>query len=396
MRLDWLTAHLPTDAELITVVLDSTRESESGEQAVRTRWQDLRRSLQAEGAGDDALAQLDEQLSVPSHVGGRHGRVLVAGPRAVYVDRLLHQGLADSGAVVYRGPHAFPLARVADETVRFLLVEADRSGADITLYDTATHEVRDTEGQTVVQGDHDELSKVRSGGAHHRRIQARVEDSWERNAETVAHELDRIVSERNPELILLTGDVRAVALVQEALGSHAQEITGHLEGGSRAEGVHEEAFNEKLGAALVEFRLRRREAVLDRFRQEMGRDQAATTGLSNVVDVLRKGQVDELVLSDAAAGPPSSLREQRLWVGDSALQLGTSKDEVTGLGSGTAEEVRADLALGAAVIESGAGITVVDEASVDLVDGVGAILRWHDDATPADTAFTLSGDTNRS
>lgn len=395
MRLDWLTADLPTDAKLVTVVLDSTRESESGDQAVRTRWQDLRRALQAQHADPRALELIDERLSVPTHVGGRHGRVLVAGPDQIYVDRLLHQPLAASGAVCYSAPHAFPLARLADETVKFLLVEVDRSGADITLYDTATQELRDSAGQFTVQGDHDELNKIRSGGAHHRRIQSRVEDSWERNADTVAAELDRIVAERRPELVLLTGDVRAVALVKESLGAAAREITGHIDGGSRAGGVHEEAFAEKVERALEEFRLRRRERVLERLRQELGRDEAATTGLASVVDVLRKGQVDELVITESVAGPPSALRDRQLWVGEGPLHIGVDDTDITAVGDARLTTVRADLALGAAALAAGAGITVADDAAVDLVDGVGAVLRWHDAATPADTAYTLSGDTGR-
>ncbi|MPV39074.1 baeRF2 domain-containing protein [Georgenia subflava] len=393
MRLDRITADLPTDVPLVTVVMDATRESETGNQAVLTRWKDLRRGLEGQGADEATLEALGERIRTISNAAGQHGRVLVGARGEVLLDCALATPPATDEALYEQGVNAFALARVADEHVRYLLASVDRSGMDVTFHESATASTAD-DGGTSYEGGHDELTKTNTGGRSHKRYESRAEDSWERNAEAVAHELDRIVTERRPEVVLLTGDVRARALVADAVGQTAKGLLAAIEGGSRSEGVKPETFRANVVAALDEFRLRRREGVLDRFRQIHGQDGAAVSGRDGVLDVLRRGQVAELVITEAVAGPPSSLAGKKLWAGDDPLQIGNHADVVE-MGATAPHEVRADLALGRAALAQGAGITVVDEASVKLADGVGALLRWNDAATPNDHVFTQSADPHR-
>lgn len=393
MRLDRITADIPQDVPLVTVVMDATRESETGNQAVLTRWKDLRRSLEGQGADGPTLEALAERIRTISNAAGKHGRVLVAARGAVSLDCTLASPPAADEAIVDRGVNALALARVADEHVRYLLVTVDRSGADVTLFESASATEVAADLMSV-EGGHDELTKANAGGWSHRRFEKRAEDSWERNAEVVAAELDRIVSERRPELLLLTGDVRARALVADSLGQEAREILATFDGGSRADGVKPDALNAHVADALTQFRLRRREQVVDRFREIHGQDGAAVAGRDGVLDVLRRGQVSELLVTEAVAGPPSSLAGRTLWCGDDPLQIGNHTDVVE-MGARAPHEVRADLALGRAALAQGAGITVVDEASVQLPDGVGALLRWNDAATPNDHLFSQSADPHR-
>lgn len=386
---------LPPGEPVATVVMDSTRESETGEQAVMTRWRDLRRSLSKQGAGEALLDTLEQRVEVPTRVGTPHGRVLVATRGIVHLDGLLLAPPASDAAVLDRAPHAFALARLADCRVRYLVVTVDRAGADLAWHDSAVPRSHGEEPHEEVRGDHDELVKAQAGALSQRRIESRAEDSWERNAEQIAAEVDRVVTQRRPDLVLLTGDVRAVALVSGALGSHARELTVEVEGGARAEGINRQAFAAAVDRVLDVFRARRREEVVDRFRQELGRDGLAVVGVEDVVDVLRKGQVATLLVTEEVAGPPSRLRERMLWVGEAGTQLGSSRQDVLDLGVQEPTRLRADLALGRAALEQGAGITVCDPASVALVDGVGALLRWHDASTPSESAYSLSRDTSR-
>ena len=391
MKLDL--PELPADQLVATVVLDSTRESETGEQAVMTRWQDLRRSLTKQGAGSRLLDTIEERVDVPTRVGRPHGRVIIATEGQIHLDRVLLAPPASDGAVLDRAPHAFALARVADCRVRYLVVEVDRAGADLTWVDSAVPVSEGHATHEEVRGDHDELAKAQAGGLSQRRVESRAEDSWERNAEQVAAEIDRVVAARRPDLVLLTGDVRAVSLVSGELGGAAREVTAKVEGGARAEGVNRGSFAAAVDGVLADFRLRRREQSLDRFRQEIGRDGSAVVGVEDVVDVLRKGQVAELVITEDVAGPPSSISGRLLWVGTHGTQIGVSRQEVVDLGVEEPVQLRADLALGRAALEQGAGITVADPASVHLVDGIGALLRWHDASTPAESLYSLSRDT---
>ncbi|HLV03096.1 Vms1/Ankzf1 family peptidyl-tRNA hydrolase [uncultured Georgenia sp.] len=392
MQIDWLTSLVPPGDDVVTVTFDATRDTEHGYQAVMTRWRDLRRTLEGRGISARTLDHVEEQVRIPTHVAGKHGRAIVAGPDGVTIDRVLPEPPPDDTGVV--GMDVSSLARVADGTVTYLLAEIDRTGADLTLQRRSALEYEAGDRQSV-DGDQDVINKVRRAGMAQRRLQARAEDSWERNAETVAHELDRIVTERRPELLLLTGDIRAVALVRERLGAEAAALVDVLDGGSRSAGVNEQAFERKLHEALEVFRARRREEVLDRFRQEEGREGTATQSLADVVTALSRGQVAELIVRADATGRNSVLRLRSLWAGQNPLQIAPTPAVLADLGVAEPHEVRADLAIGRAAAEQGAGVTIVDEASIDLADGVGAILRWRDAATPKEHVYKASGDTAR-
>jgi len=394
MQIDWLTSQVPAGDDVVTVTFDATRDTENGYQAVVTRWRDIRRTLEGRGISSRTLDHVEEQVRIPTHVAGKHGRAIVAGPDGVVIDRVLAEPPSEDSGVV--GLDVCSLAKVADGTVVYLLAEIDRTGADLTLQRRSALEYESGDEQVSVEGDQDVINKVRRAGMASRRLQARAEDSWERNAETVAVELDRIVTERRPELLLLTGDVRAVSLVKERLGAEAGEIATVLDGGSRSAGVNEQAFDRKLHEALEVFRARRREDVLDRFRQEEGREGTATQSLDDVVGALARGQVAELILREDVTGRNSPLRLRTLWAGDGPLLIAPTQALVADLGVTEPREVRADLAIGRAAAEQGAGVTIVDEASIELADGVGAILRWRDASTPHEHAYKVSGDERRS
>ncbi|TNC18589.1 hypothetical protein FHE66_06005 [Georgenia sp. 311] len=393
MQIDWLTREIPAGEDVVTVTFDATRDTESGYQAVVTRWRDIRRTLEGRGIASRTLDHVEERVQIPTHVAGKHGRTIVAGPDGVVIDRVLLEPPSDDHGVV--GGDICSLAHVADGTVVYLLAEISRTGAHLTLQRRTAVEY-ETADESSVDGDQDVINKVRRAGMASRRLQARAEDSWERNAETVAVELERMVNERRPELLLLTGDVRAVPLVRERLGAEAASIAMVLDGGSRSAGVNEPAFERNLQEALAVFRARRRKKVLDRFRQEEGREGTATQSLDDVVAALARGQVAELILREGVTGRNSALRLRTVWAGDSPLQIAPTRALVADLGVSEPHEVRADLAIGRAAAEQGAGVTIVDDASVELADGVGAILRWRDASTPHEHAYNISGDDTRS
>jgi hypothetical protein len=248
-----------------------------------------------------------------------------------------------------------------------------------------------------VDGGHDVLHKVREGGGWgERRVQTRAEDSWERNASVVATDLDKQVTEKCPEVVLVTGDVRAVGLLREAVGPKVRELLVEVPGGSRADGVNQQAFKAKVGEALDAHRARRCEAVLDRYRSEQGRGGAAVTALEDVVAVLQRGQVAELLLADAATLPDSALHGRTLWVGPEPLQVAVTEADLAALGVvGAGRAMPADVALLRAALGQDAGLTIAPDDAVELVDGVGAVLRWSDGSTPSEAVPSQSQDQRR-
>jgi hypothetical protein len=395
MKLDWLKPLLGRTGPFTTVYIDATRSDPSGETEVLDRWKGLRRDLERQGAPFAILEEIEDVITRPTRVAGAHGRVLIADADGVRVDRVLGHPPDRNSATFGPVPALLPAARAADEAVSYLLVEVDRQGANLHWSDGTGR--LDTGDHEVVEGDHDELRKVKTGGGwHHDHSQNRAEDSWERNAEIVATDIDKQVARRCPELIILTGDVREVPMLHDKLGHQAKELVVEVPGGSRAEGVKQDAFDERVKATLEAYRARRRENVLDHFRQEQGRGGAAVTQLGDVVDVLRRGQVDELILLESVTTNGSPIADRTAWVGPDPLQIALTKDELEAMGVDEgARELRADIALVRAALGQDAGLTFAVDGSVGLVDGVGAILRWTDGSTPSEAVLSQSGDTRR-
>jgi hypothetical protein len=395
VELHWLKPLLGRPAPFITVHLDATRADASGDEEVAGRWRSLRRELERSGARPEVLDDIEQRVTRPTGVAGPHGRVVVADAEGVVIDRVLKEPPAQSTAVLDDVPNLMPAARVADQATKFLLVEIDRQGADFTWSDGSG--LREAEKESV-EGDHDVLRKVKETGDgwRSRRVQMRAEDSWERNAETVAADLDRQVIARKPEVVLLTGDVRAVPLLCNAVGARTKDLIVEVPGGSRADGVNQEVFRQRVVEALEAFRQRRREGVLDAYREELGRGAAAVTSVDDVVTVLQRGQVRELVLHEDVTLPGSPLSDRRLWVGPEPLQIASSEADLVGIGvTEGARQMPADVALLRAALGQDAGLTIVPDGQAEMVDGIGALLRWNDGSTPSEALPTQSADQSR-
>jgi hypothetical protein len=395
VELHWLKPLLGRPAPFVTVHLDATRADASGDEEVAGRWRALRRELERSGAATAVLDDIEERVTRPTGVGGPHGRVVIADGAGVVVDRVLKEAPAQSTATLDDVPVLLPAVRAADQSSRFLLVEVDRQGADLTWSDGSG--LREVSKESV-EGDHDELRKVKESGDgwRSRRVQMRAEDSWERNAETVAAELDKQVVEKKPEIVLVTGDVRAVSLLCHAVAPRTKDLLVEVTGGSRADGVNQQVFQQRVAAALEAFRQRRREVVLAQYREEIGRGGAAVTSVDDLVTVLQRGQVREVVLHEDVTLPGSSLADRQLWVGPEPLQIATSESDLAGIGvTEGARTMPADVALLRAALGQDAGLTIALDGQVEATDGVGALLRWNDDSTPSEAVPTQSDDQAR-
>jgi Bacterial archaeo-eukaryotic release factor family 2 len=393
MRIDWLKPLLGAPGPFVTVYIDATRPGD-GDRDVMERWKTVRRSLEKDGAPSGLLDTIAEEITRPTRVGGPHGRVIVANEQAILVDRVIKDPPAVQKGSYGPIPALLQAAGAADESVDYLRVVVDRLGADLTWSEAGGH--LPYQQSDTVDGGHDVVNKTRTGGLSHKRLESRAEDSWERNAEVVAVEVERQVAAHRPEVILLSGDVRAVALLKNALRKKTLENVVDVAGGSRGAGVNEDAFEAKISEALADFRLRRRDEVLDTFRQEHGRSTGGVTGLGDVVRVLSRGQVKEFLLADEY-GSGSELDGRQVWVGKEALQVALTRDGLTEIGATEDEhELPAAVALVRAALGQDSGLTFVPADVLRLTDGVGAVLRWHDANTPNDDLSpSMSADASR-
>lgn len=390
MQLHWIKPLIGIPGPFATIYLDATRGDESGYREVMNRWQGLRRSLKEQGAPSELLNTLEDRIAQPTHAGGSLGRFLIAARGEILVDRILKTPPAKDEAIFAGAPALRAAAAASDDHVHYFLIDVNRMGADVKAPDP-----RDPFGApeiyAEIAGEHDVVHKVRGGGFHHGKLQNRAQDSWERNADLIAQRINELVTTDRPELLIFSGDVRALSLVREKLGEEARQISREISGGGRKEGIEDANFYRHLEELLVQFRQERRAAVIAKFTQELGRDEAATVGKDSVTQALQRGQVAELLVAGDGSAPPRP--NETLWIGKHALEVADTQDEVREL-SDTAEELPADIALLRAAVGQDAGVTFINDA-LDLADGVGALLRWSDASTPEDNVLSLSDDAQR-
>ena len=124
-------------------------------------------------------------MLTPTGLAGPVGRLVIADPDEIALDLAL-PARPRSGRGGFRAgaASAAGVPRVRDK-VPYLLAEVDRSGAEVTVVNALGM----TQEHHEVEGGHDVLHKVGGGQLSSRRIQARAEDSWARNAAEVAREL---------------------------------------------------------------------------------------------------------------------------------------------------------------------------------------------------------------
>jgi peptide subunit release factor 1 (eRF1) len=374
VKLDWLKDVALDPGPHVSVYVDATRDRETSAHDVDVRWQDARSELSVQGAPEPALAALDAVATEPTGVGGPVGRAMLASAGGLELHVLLPgpplREEASSGPV----PHLMPLVRSLADDVRYVLVELDRAGADITV---ARSDAVESPRKRSVEGGHDLLHKVPGGGWAALRYQHAVQDSWDHNAAAVATELAELVRRERPEVVLLTGDVKAAASLRAKASAAVLDLLVEVQGGSRAAGTHEKAFAAAVTQALDAVRTRRRRAVVDDFVQERGRRGRAVEGLEPVVAALRQGQVATMLLADDPASTAT------LWTGTGPLEIATTAEDLRAMGVEDGVQVRADAALVRALAASDAEIELVPAPEEDgapplvsMADGIGALLRY--------------------
>jgi len=356
-----------------TAYVDVSRTEPQAAREVEVRWRGLREGLRAEGAPDTGLDEVEERVLTPTGLGGRVTRVVVTDGTSVAVDTTVRDTL---GTRVHHGriAHLAALAGARGRQVRQMVVLADSTGAEVTVTDTLGPGGTEAE----VEGDHDVLHKVRGGGLAHRRLQQRVEDSVERNAQHVARELDRMVASERPDLVLLGGDDQAVTQVVEHVGGAVTERLRRLRHGSRAPGASEEQLDLEVAAAGRSWLRDRRTQVLDRLFAAGG----GVTGVGATVEALRQGAVETLVLVDGA------LADRTAAAGPDPLHLGLVADEVTAFGVDDPVVDAADEVLVRAALGQGADVELLAGPADGLTEGVGAVLRFDSRPTPPDGVRT--------
>ncbi|GMA86478.1 hypothetical protein GCM10025868_17280 [Angustibacter aerolatus] len=297
-------------------------------------------------------------------------------------------------------PHLLPVAR-ATSGISHVVVDVDRTGADLEPTDA----LGAAAGSETVQGSDDEVHAAHVRGTSQRRVESRVEDTTARNAAQVAAEArPRGAAAAARAWCWCAATTRSSPSLLDAVGPDTASKVVRVPG-SRAAGGSEQRRREDVARALAERAAAHRADVLDRFEQGEQRQDLAVEGLDAVVESLRRGQVEEVLLHD---DPSSTLR---LWVGSTPGAVATRRSDLVEAGEESPQEVAAGAALVWGAISTGAGLTLVggrphgtpeqdladdsaghrDRQQVTLTDGVGALLRYSDASTSHDGLRSMPG-----
>jgi len=372
-RLSHLREIYAAEGPFATAYLDATRSTETGNREVELRWAAAKTQLAEQGAPEPVLALLEPIALAPTGVPGDTTLVLVANAEEVLYTSALPVRLPERVAWA-PVPDLAPLAVALGRTAPYVLVHLDRQGADIDVVGP----LGEVEDHEEVEGDMFHARKVKVGGWGHKRYQQSAENAWEKTADQVAHELDRLLAQTGIEVLAVTGDTQMLEKLKDAVGTKAGEAWVTLESGGRGAGASEEAVREELGGVLAAHITRATDDPVSRFREQTGAGHgAAVTGRAAVVEALQKGQVDALLVL------PDLDDESTLFIGPDPTQIATSAVELEAMGVTATQQARADAALLRATVATDAGVVVVPKGRVDLRDGVGALLRYADASTPS-------------
>jgi hypothetical protein len=259
-------------------------------------------------------------------------------------------------------PRLLPILEWRQSEPPYLVVLTDRTGADVFGFARGVPDaIRDE-----VEGDHDEIRRVKPGGWSQRRYQERAEDSWRENAEQVADRVARLAQDLNAQIVIVAGDVRAVELLRKALPDRIAELVHVVEGERPWEGKGDPMPEETRD--IVERHVRgTTDRLLERFAEERGQHDKAVEGVDGTARALARAQVAVLLIA------PSEI-DRELSFGPEPALLG-SVEELTDLGVDAHEPGPARDVLIRAALGTGAGVRILDGADA-VRGGVGALLRW--------------------
>ena len=152
------------------------------------------------------------------------------------------------------------------------------------------------------------------------------------------------------------------------------EIVQLSEGGREPGASHRE-LDDAIQGVLLRRALQESARVLDRLGAARGRSRVVTR-VGDVVAAVRRSQVDTVLLVE---DPSSTLHA---WIGPQPLQLGLVEEELSAMGVAAPQRDRLDAALVRALAGTDASLLTVPPDDVTLPDGIAALLRYPDAATP--------------
>lgn len=367
MQLRDLSDVLAAAGPFVTVHVGAESAVEQAADRYDLAWKSILKRLEDQGVPAPVREALERAKG--DHADG-DGRLVVASlpeARVVLSEAVSTRPATD---VVEVGPLPDLLTLVADVTsqVPHVVVHTDRTGADVeAFFDTAK-----VSEEVTVQGRTLHLTKIQGGGWAHHRYQNRTENQWRENAQSIREAVVRLAELVDAEVIIGVGDERELTYVKEGLSQPWVAKWIEVPGGRGQDGSEQLVAQRVRDAISLHLASESLELLAD-YAQERGQAKRACDGLRDVVDALRKAQVQTLILTT----DPD--QHSTLWFGEDPSQLGTSRDDVEALGATTLTEGPLVSVLLRAALATGADVQLVPHQSEQSPQsGLGALLRYAD------------------
>jgi hypothetical protein len=360
-----------------TVCADVTHTTENADTELELRVRGIAERLTQAGAPEAVVEAVRDRL-LQANAGGEiarlRGRALVvAADGSVVLDQALVDAPTREVAEWSPTPDLLPVLRQLPGRVPHIVVLADRVGADISYLGAPGQVDDEAAEEATVEGEDFQIRKVRVGGWAHHRFQHGVENTWVKNADGVAARITAMAGRLSPRFVLVAGDVRARQILTDRAGDVWKDLVVSMDEGGRAAGADRDPVDRRAAELVAEHEAHEEARAVEQV-EAASAHGLAVTGTAAVVEALRKGQVETLVLADQADA------DDTLLVGKSPLELGVDQHDMDALGThGTV--VPADRALLAAAVAGAAGVVVVPRSAMPEKGSVAAVLRYADEST---------------
>ncbi len=378
MDLSDLNDVLTATGPFVTVHVESESALEKAAEKYELTWRDVLSELESQG--------VDERTRTAVHdARGEHSdgasRLVVATTSDGVVRLAVPLASTPPRRVVDVSPlpHLLPLIDDVTTRVPHVVVLADHAGADVSAYYDSEHVAK----QVTVKGHAPDIRKVAVGGWSHLRYQQRAENGWEANAREVVDAVVDLAQQVGAQLIVAAGEDRQLVLVAEHLPHGLKDSYLEVRGGRGQDGS-EALVRRRVSDAVSRHVATRTLDLLEGYAQERGQHKRAVDGLADVVEALRKAQVETLLVATDAPGYST------LFFGPEPTQLGTSAADLSALGVDDPQEGPMIDVLVRAALGTAADVQLVPhEMTTAPQGGVGAVLRYAD--APASTGSEATG-----
>lgn len=366
MDLHDLSPVLSAEGPFVTVLVDSESDVEQAADKYDLQWKNVLRELEDKGVDERTRTAI-------AAVQGRHdegaARLVVATVPDATVRLAVSLGSAPRRPVVDVAPlpHLLPLVDDVTTRVPHVVVLADRTGADVSAYYDTEH----LASEVTVKGHAPDIRKVPVGGWSHLRYQHRAENGWAANAREIVTPVVELAQQVGAQLIVLVGDERELVYVRENLPRNAPRVV-EVAGGRSQDGSAPLVRQRVVDAVALHVAQGTLDLLAD-YAQERGQGKRAVDGLPDVLEALRKAQVETLlVTTDTEAGAT-------LWFGPEPTQVAATGRELVELGVADPKEGPLLDVLLRAALGTGADVQLVPGEMPTAPDmGLGATLRYAD------------------